>query len=70
VGERVAGSLADRQRGNPLKHFVALGCPKCSFDKTGSGLLRTIRACLLGETIFEETIDKQILMDLKELKGV
>ena len=28
-------------------------------------VLRTVYACLLGEIVFEETVDKQILMDLK-----
>lgn len=39
--------------------------PKCSFDKARRGPLRTVYACLLGERKFEETIGKQILMDLK-----
>lgn len=38
---------------------------KCSFDKARGGPLRTVYACLLGERKFGETIDKQILMDLK-----
>lgn len=33
--------------------------------KTRGGPLGTVYACLLGEIVFEETIDKQKLMDLK-----
>lgn len=63
-GNESWGELADLQDGN-LLHFIVFGCPECSSDKTRGAPLRTVYACLLGEIVFEETIDKQILMDLK-----